>query len=99
MSIESLETGRDQQSVNGTQPMAYIRCAVRLLAITKGIYEMCGLPMAGTPELEEIPELPTWARNVCGQLQLTIFERLMDLRPQGNRADWSNTGRMLGVWQ
>jgi len=79
--------------------MAYIRCATRLLAITKGIYEICGMSIAGTPDLAEIPELPKWARNVCAQLQVTIFKHLVELRPQGTQMDWHNAGRMLGVWQ
>jgi hypothetical protein len=57
------------------------------------------MPMTGTPELQEIPELPPWAKNICQQLQLTIFKRLVEVRPQGDQVDWRNAGRMLGVWQ
>ena len=99
MSIERPETKIIALTGSQTPETAYIRCAVRLLAISKGIYEVCGLPMAGTPELKQVPDLPVWAKNICAQLQMTIFKRLVEMRPEANQADWRNAGRMLGVWQ
>jgi hypothetical protein len=98
-SIERSEAMRVEQRGSQTEPVSYIRCATRLLAIVGGIYRACGLTMLGPPQSMEIPELPSWAGNICEQLARTIFKRLAELRPEGEQADWRNTGRMLGVWQ
>ncbi|HEX3797327.1 MAG TPA: hypothetical protein VH413_01395 [Verrucomicrobiae bacterium] len=78
---------------------AYIRCATRLLAVVKGLYQACDLPITGTGDLENVPPLPSWAGNICEQLHRTIFKRLVDLKPGGEQVDWRNFGRLLGVWQ
>ncbi len=77
----------------------YIRCAMRLLSVVKGLYQACGLPITGTESLNDLPDLPRWAGNICEQLHRTIFKRLLDLQPGGGEVDWRNLGRLLGVLQ
>jgi hypothetical protein len=76
-----------------------IKCALPLLAIVKGIYQACGLPVVITPGEAEAPELPPWAGNICEQLRVTIFKRLVELKPEGNQIQWRNFGRLMGICQ
>jgi len=76
-----------------------IKASLPILSIIKDLYDACGVPMYEPAATPDVPELPRWAKNICEQLRLTIFKRVLELRPEGEKIDWHNFGRMLGVCQ
>jgi hypothetical protein len=76
-----------------------IKASLPILSIIKGMYDACGMPMYGPAATSDLPELPQWAKNICEQLRLTIFKRVLELEPHGEKMDWRNFGRMMGICQ
>jgi hypothetical protein len=68
-------------------------------SIAKGLGDACELSVFGPVGESEIPELPPWAKNICGQLRLTIFKRLLELEPVKGNLDWKELGRLMGACQ
>src|ERR1700722_11726217 len=67
------------------------------LSIGRSLYRACGMESDDAPGGEPVPALPEWGNNICAQLRLTIFKRLLQLKPQGDVIDWRNLGSILGV--
>jgi len=91
--------GNETKSGAAPENVHTIKLSLPILTIIKGLYDACGLEMYGPPENSGIPELPQWAKNICEQLRLTIFKRVLELQPQGGEMDWRNFGRTMGLCQ
>jgi hypothetical protein len=92
---DKLEAG----SIERNDPVLDTQLAIQLLTILKGLYQTCGMVMLMPAELKETPDLPDWAMNICTQLRLTIFKRLLELKPENETINWRNYGRMIGILQ
>jgi hypothetical protein len=93
--IEKLEAGRIERN----EPVLDTQLAVQLSSILKGLYQACGMAMLMPDEVKETPDLPDWAMNICTQLRLTVFKRLLELKPGNETINWRNYGRMIGILQ
>jgi hypothetical protein len=94
-SNERLEAGRKKE--RKARKHATNRGLLQLLSVARGIYEACGLKMTGPLEHLPVPELPSWAKNICRQLRVTVFKGVVDLNPHDGPMKWRNFGRMLGT--
>src|ERR1700722_13033973 len=92
-------SGSEKTSEPAPDNFQTIKASLPILSIIKGLYDACGMPMYGPAAKSDLPELPQWAKNICEQLRLTIFKRVLELMPQGEQMDWRNLGRMMGLCQ
>lgn len=93
------ETGRVEETESHAGSPDDIKFAIRILAIVKGLYQTCLQGHFDSAEMQQLPDLPDWAKNICEQLHRTIFKRLIELKPANEQIEWRNFGRMLGVCQ
>ena len=98
----SIEPGVKPENANPVGQLVH-KCPTnedaRWAGIAKGLSDTCELSVFRSAGESEIPELPPWAKNICGQLRLTIFKRLLELEPVKDNSDWREIGRLMGACQ
>jgi hypothetical protein len=93
------ESKSESQREPHSENFQTIKASQPILSIIKGLYDACGMPMYGPAATSDLLELPQWAKNICEQLRLTIFKRVLELIPEGEQMNWRTSGRMMGVCQ
>src|ERR1700722_19244691 len=92
-------SGSEKTSEPAPDNFQTIKASLPILSIIKGLYDACDMPMYGPATTSDLSKLPQWAKNICEQLRLTIFKRVLELVSEGEQMNWRTSGRMMGVCQ